>query len=152
MAKVIKSKSNVSIGKLQKEIEDNLNISSVCNFINKTNDDIEFDFNQDLSASEDLELDSILSLHVEAKVPFENFYVKEYDSLNRIVKEIWYENDDENGVYSKKAKEIIYSWSNNTLISRTEKEFWSDGIEISSNVYEYYSDNSQNKKIQKKKG
>jgi len=71
----------------------------------------------------------------------ENYHVEVYDKKNRIQKETWYNTDNGNGVYSGKVREITYTYSGKDVLYRTEKQYMLDGSVVSSEVFEYYTNN-----------
>lgn len=109
-------------------------------------DVVEVNFTTDLSAAQSGFLNSIVSGHVAIAdedyrytLPDDLKYeVNQYDIFNKLLSQEWYKTDDGDGTYSDKVKETTYTYTGNTLDSRSVLTFATNGDNLTSGIYIAY--------------
>ena len=135
------SKLYVSSDVLAQTINDNVSMSQNVSYINWSADGIlEIFFENDLTADEQAVLQTIVDNHQGGNDQFyrQVYYIKTY-SASKLTKETWYEIDNGDGTYSGKAREIVYTWSGNTLTHETETVYCTNGAIWSQTTSKYYT-------------
>jgi len=66
-----------------------------------------------------------------------NYRRREYSTSKRLIKETWYHTNNEDGTYSNKVEEIIYTYNSNKLMGYTIKKYWMDGTVRLEENYQY---------------
>ena len=72
-------------------------------------------------------------------LPDPKYMVRTFDADKKLMKEEWFQVDNLDGTYSKKAKDIVYNYVADRVMSRVETSYFYDGTVQSSAVYEYYT-------------
>jgi hypothetical protein len=75
-------------------------------------------------------------------IPNKNFIIREYNKNRNLIKESWYEIDNGNGSYSNLSEETEYFYSGK-LLYRITKIYSYDGTVLSSERWDYYTDNTK---------
>ena len=129
----------VSLGVTERK--DNVNISNVVN--------VPFEYwkweNDQLVEMTQAEKDAITITHpdpvldIKPKDGVYKYIVEDYKS-SKLIKRMYYKDKDNSG-FTSKVKEELYTYSGNSLISETVKEYNRDGSLYNTIKYNYYTEN-----------
>jgi len=72
-------------------------------------------------------------------LPDPKYMVRTFDTDKKLLKEEWFQIDNLDGTYSKKAKDFVYNYVADRMMSRVETSYFYDGTVVSSATYEYYT-------------
>lgn len=101
-------------------------------------DDLKVVLSRELTTNEHTTITNIINNHLPSSKPSKNFYIRRNVS-NKLITETWYETDNGDGTYSGKSEEIEFIYSKNTLTTRIERSFLSNGAVISEKIFDYYT-------------
>lgn len=136
----IYEKANVSLSQLTSEIKNDPLIATELSYMNHIEpDNLEIFFDGSLTSEEKTQLDTIVSGHIISTTGNKNYLVKDFLQNGRISLETWYDTDNGDGTYSGKIEETIYTYIGNKLTEYVIKIFLLNGVLLSEQKYEYYS-------------
>ena len=132
-------KQDVSSDILIKSINSSSISQDVVSLI-KRGDTLSVQFESDLSYDEQITLQTIVDAHVGGNGQFyQAIYQIEYYTSGIKIAEEWYETDNGDGIYSRKAKRIEYTWSGNKLIQEDEYIYCTNEAVWIKNSFKYYT-------------
>lgn len=142
------NKNNVNGDLLYIQIKNNINITSVIQGLNFSGSNLNILFDAELTTDEQTTLQTIVDNHQGGTETLrkENYPEKQY-TTGKLMADVWWETYA-NDTYSDKAREIIYEWSGNRLISETEKRYCTDGNLYSESKWTYYTNGNNVSKRQ----
>ena len=72
-------------------------------------------------------------------LPDPKYMVRTFDTDKKLLKEEWFQIDNLDGTYSKKAKDFVYNYVADRMMSRVETSYFYDGTVATSAMYIYYT-------------